>query len=76
MTRNGSATFSQVVRWSSSLKSWNTMPMRRLSSERPPAERSDTFSPNTKISPRVGLSDMNRSRKSVVLPAPDGPVRK
>ena len=34
------------------------------------------FWPNTKISPRVGLSDMNSSRSSEVLPAPDGPVRK
>src|SRR4030067_765249 len=31
MTRKGSATFSQVVRWSSSLKSWKTMPILRLS---------------------------------------------
>jgi len=35
MTRNGSATFSQVVRWSSSRKSWKTMPILRLSAERP-----------------------------------------
>ena len=35
-----------------------------------------TFSPKTKIRPRVGRSDMNRRRNSVVLPAPDGPVRK
>ena len=31
--------------------------------------------PNTVISPRVGFSDMNSSRSSVVLPAPDGPLR-
>jgi hypothetical protein len=30
-TRSGSATFSNVVRWSSSRKSWNTTPMRRRS---------------------------------------------
>ncbi len=52
------------------------MPIRRLSPDRPPAESSPTFSPNTKISPREGLSDMKSSRKSVVFPAPDGPVKK
>ena len=52
------------------------MPIRRLSADRPLAERLVTFSPNTKISPRLGLKDMKSSRKSVVLPAPDGPVRK
>src|SRR5665811_1500564 len=35
MTRSGSATFSQVVRWSSSRKSWKTMPIRRLRAARP-----------------------------------------
>jgi hypothetical protein len=57
-------------------KSWKTMPILRLSAERPLAESSATFSLNTKISPLDGLSDMKSSRKSVVLPAPDGPVRK
>ena len=76
VTSRAKAMFSVAVRSSSSRKSWNTMPIRRLSAERPPVDSLATFSPNTKISPRDGLSDMNNSRKSVVLPAPDGPVRK
>ena len=35
----------------------------------------ETSSPNSDTSPRVGFTESRISRSSVVLPAPDGPVR-
>ena len=52
------------------------MPMRRRSCARRDALMRLTSWPNMWIWPRVGCSDMNRSRSSEVFPAPDGPVRK
>ena len=46
------------------------------SSERPPRREVGHILAENEDQPRVGLSDMKSSRKSVVLPAPDGPVRK
>ena len=69
------ATFSSTVRRGSSLKSWNTTPMRRRSAGTPDAPSAATLRPSTRIWPSLGRSAANTSRISVVLPAPHGPVR-
>ena len=38
-------------------------------------EMRETSLPKSVISPRVGFSERKSSRSSVVLPAPEGPVR-
>ena len=43
--------------------------------ERRRSEMPTTSWPKREISPRVGFTDRRISRRSVVLPAPDGPVR-
>ena len=61
--------------WSSSRKSWNTMPMRRRKVAIESLLKVEVSWSKTVISPRVGRSDRNSRRNSEVLPAPDGPVR-
>ncbi len=61
--------------WSSRRKSWNTTPIRRRISGSSWREMRERSLPKTVISPRVGFSDRNSSLSSVVLPAPDGPLR-
>ena len=51
------------------------MPTRRRISARPRFDKVATSWPNMVIRPRVGRSDRNSRRSSVVLPEPDGPVR-
>ena len=73
-TRSGNATFSNVVKCSSSLKSWNTIPIRRRSAGT--TLRGTVAASLLKIRtlPRVGRSERKSRRSSDVLPAPDGPV--
>ena len=51
------------------------MPMRRRSTASASFGMVAMSLPNSVISPRVGRSVMNNRRSSVLLPAPDGPVR-
>jgi hypothetical protein len=60
----------------SSLKSWNTTPIERRSSGICPGGIAVTLRPPTRIWPCDGSSSRNTSFRNVVLPAPDGPVRK
>src|SRR3954454_2710505 len=73
-TSSAKPTFSATVRFSRSLKSWNTTPMLRRKYGTPPWLSRLTFRPPTRIWPLVGASAQKRSRKSVVFPAPEGPV--
>ena len=60
----------------SSLKSWNTTPIERRSSWIWPGGIAVTLRPPTRIWPCDGSSSRNTSLRKVVLPAPEGPVRK
>ncbi len=49
--------------------------MRRRRDVSAPLEMPLTSSPNTETRPRLGRAESRIRRSSVVLPAPDGPVR-
>ena len=49
--------------------------MRRRSAVKPFFSSFDASSPKMRMTPRVGRNESSINRKSVVLPAPDGPVR-
>ena len=74
--RSTKATFSRMVLRLRSLKSWNTTPMDRRSSGICPSGMAVMFRPPTRICPWEGSSSRNTSLRNVVLPAPEGPVRK
>ena len=61
------ATFSSTVRRGSSLKSWNTTPMRRRSAGMPVGRSRSTLRPSTRIWPSLGRSAAKISRISVRL---------
>jgi hypothetical protein len=72
---SGSATLSNTLRSYSSLWSWNTTPSRcRNLGIRRRGIRA-VFWSFTSTVPRVGRSISAMSRSTVLLPAPDGPVR-
>src|SRR3989454_348837 len=73
-TSSAYPTFSSTVRLSSSLKSWKTTPMLRRRYGTPTWLIRPMFLPPIRICPLVGFSAQKRSRKSVLLPAPEGPV--
>src|SRR2546422_364434 len=73
-TSSAYPTFSSTVRLSSSLKSWKTTPMLRRRYGTPTWLIRPMFLPPIRICPLVGFSAQKRSGKSVILPAPDGPV--
>ena len=60
----------------SSLKSWKTTPIERRSSGIWPSGMAVTLRPPTRIWPWEGSSSRKTSFRKVVLPAPEGPVRK
>ena len=49
--------------------------MRRRMAVSASLSRSEESLPNKVMTPRVGRNDNNKRRISVVLPAPEGPVR-
>ena len=74
--RRTKATFSRIVFRLRSLKSWKTTPIARRSSGICPSGMAVTFRPPTRIWPWEGSSSRKTSFRKVVLPAPEGPVRK
>ena len=74
--RRTKATFSRMVFRLRSLKSWKTTPIERRSSGICPSGMAVTFLPPTRIWPCEGSSSRKTSLRKVVLPAPEGPVRK
>ena len=74
--RSTKATFSRMVLRLRSLKSWKTTPIERRSSGIWPSGMAVTLRPPTRIWPWEGSSSRKTSFRNVVLPAPEGPVRK
>ena len=75
-TRSGKATLSKAERWSIRRKSWNTTPILRRSAGSSRRGVVAMSRPKSEMRPRDGRSARYMSLKSVVLPAPLGPVRK
>jgi hypothetical protein len=68
--------FSKTVLRAISRKSWKTTPMVRRRCGICECGKTPMLRPLTRIWPVVGGSSRKSSRKSVDLPAPEGPVRK
>ena len=75
-TRSAYATFSDAVRFGSSLKSWNTQPTFRRSIGTFECLSRPRSRPPTRMRPDVGSSSLRRSRMIVDLPEPEAPTTK
>jgi len=75
-TISGSATLSNTGRSISSRWSWNTMPSCRRNSATRRIGSRPVLSPLTMSCPRVGRSSSAMSLSTLLLPAPERPVRK
>ena len=74
-TASGRATLSYTGRSASSLWSWNTTPMPRRKAGMWRALSAWVLRPFTSTAPRVGRSSSAISLSTVLLPAPERPVR-
>jgi len=72
----GARTFSEVVRFGSSLKSWKTQPRLRRSWGTFEPLRRPRSRPATKMRPEVGSSSFSNRRMTVDLPDPEAPTTK
>ncbi len=57
------------------LNCWNTIPICLRTSRRSFSVAGKSFCPSTVIVPSSGLRSVISSRRIVVLPDPDGPIR-
>ena len=73
--RRAMATFSSAVRWSNRLKSWKIMPTWARKAQSLDLLEKSSFSPSRMISPLSGGMRQLMHCKSVLLPAPEGPMR-